>query len=130
MGRYIDGFILPVPRSRLNEYKRVVEAVAEIWKEYGALEYVEFEGDDMGREGTRPFPDLLSATEEEVIVFGWVVFDSREARDLANSKVEADPRMAELVNPLMEPPDPVFDPQRMAYGGFRPLFPSSGDYAE
>lgn len=129
MGRYIDGFILPIPRSRLSEYKRVVEAVAEIWKEYGALEYVEFEGDDLNRQGTRPFPDLLSATEEEVVIFGWVVFDSREARDLANSKVEADPRMAELVNPLIEPPNPVFDSQRMAYGGFRPLISSFGGHA-
>ena len=118
MGRYIDGFILPVPRSRLSDYKRVVKAVAEIWKEHGALEYVEFEGDDLNREGTRPFPDLLSASEEEVIVFGWVAFDSRESRDLANSKVEADPRMAELINPLLEPQNPVFDSGRMAYGGF------------
>jgi len=130
MGRYIDGFILPVPKSRLTDYKRVVKAVAEIWKEYGALEYVEFEGDDLNRQGTRSFPDLLSATEAEVIVFGWVVFDSREARDLANRKVEADPRMAELVNPLLEPPNPVFDSERMAYGGFRPLIPSFGDPAE
>ena len=129
MGRYIDGFILPVPRSRLSDYKRVVKAVAEIWKEHGALEYVEFEGDDLNREGTRPFPDLLSASEEEVIVFGWVAFDSRESRDLANSKVEADPRMAELINPLLEPQNPVFDSGRMAYGGFRPLIHSFRDHA-
>ena len=130
MGRYIDGFVLPVHRSRLTEYKRVVKAVAEIWKENGALDYVEFEGDDLSREGTRSFPNLLSTSEEEVIVFGWVVFDSREARDSANRKVESDPRMAELVNPLMEPPNPVFNPGRMAYGGFRPLITSFGERAE
>ena len=130
MGRYIDGFVLPIPKSRLTDYKRVVKAVAEIWKECGALEYVEFLGDDLNRQGTRSFPDLLSATEKEVIVFGWVVFDSREARDLANQKVETDPRMAELVSPWLEPPNPVFDPERMAYGGFQPLLPSFGDQAE
>jgi len=130
MGQYIDGFVLPVPRSRLTEYKRVVGAIANIWKEYGALDYVELEGDDLSREGTLPFPDLLSASEDEVIVFGWVVFASREARDVANRKVEADPRVAELVNPLLEPPNPVFDPERMAYGGFRPLIAASGESAE
>jgi len=130
MEKYIDGFVLPVPRSRLGDYRRVVNAVAEIWREHGALEYVEFEGDDMNRQGTRPFPDLLSAANDEVIVFGWVVFESREARDVINRKVEEDPRMAELVNPLMEPPHPVFDAPRMAYGGFRPLIPSFEDRAE
>ncbi|NNF03888.1 MAG: DUF1428 domain-containing protein, partial [Rhodothermales bacterium] len=103
MGRYIDGFILPVPRSRLGEYRRVVEAVAKIWKEHGALEYVEFEGDDLSREGTRSFTDLLSTSEDEIIVFGWVVFESREVRDVANDGVAADPRMAALVDPLLEP---------------------------
>ncbi|NBC85086.1 MAG: DUF1428 family protein [Bacteroidetes bacterium] len=130
MGRYIDGYVLPVPRSRLPEYKRAVRAIANIWKEYGALDYVELQGDDLSREGTLPFPDLLSASEDEVVVLGWVVFDSREARDLANRKVEADPRVAELVEPLLESPNPVFNPERMAYGGFRPLIPSSGEDAE
>jgi uncharacterized protein YbaA (DUF1428 family) len=55
MAHYIDGFVFPVPRDRLNEYKRVVEAVAEIWKEHGALDYLEYVGDDLNREGTRSF---------------------------------------------------------------------------
>jgi uncharacterized protein YbaA (DUF1428 family) len=117
MAHYIDGFVLPIPRDRLNEYKRVVEAVAEIWKEHGALDYLEYVGDDLILEGTRSFTDLVAATEDETIVFGWVVFDSREARDLANEKVAADPRMADLIDPS----NPVFDAKRMAYGGFRSL---------
>ncbi len=125
MAHYIDGFVLPVPRDRLNEYKRVVEAVAEIWKEHGALDYLEYVGDDMNREGTRSFTDLVAATEDETIVFGWVVFDSREARDLANEKVAADPRMADLIDPLIDPSNPVFDVKRMAYGGFQSLVRSS-----
>jgi uncharacterized protein YbaA (DUF1428 family) len=121
MAHYIDGFVLPVPRDRLNEYKRVVEAVAEIWKEHGALDYWEYVGDDLNLQGTRSFTDLVAATEDETIVFGWVVFDSREARDLANEKVAADARMADLIDPLIDPSNPVFDAKRMAYGGFQSL---------
>jgi len=117
MAHYIDGFVLPVPRDRLNEYKRVVEAVAELWKEHGALDYWEYVGDDLNLQGTRSFTDLVAATEDETIVFGWVVFDSREARDLANEKVAADPRMADLI----ESSNSGFDAKRMVYGGFKSL---------
>ena len=121
MAHYIDGFVLPVPRDRLNEYKRLVEGAAEIWKEHGALDYWEYVGDDLKLEGTRSFTDLVAATEDETIVFGWVVFDSREARDLANEKVAADPRMVDLIDSS----NSGFDAKRMAYGGFQPLVPSS-----
>jgi uncharacterized protein YbaA (DUF1428 family) len=122
MSRYIDGFVLPVPRDRFAEYERLAEAVAEIWMEHGALDYLEYVGDDITLEGTRSFVDLVAATEDETIVFGWVVFDSREARDLANKKVAADPRMADLIKSS----NSGFDAKRMAYGGFRSLVRSSG----
>jgi uncharacterized protein YbaA (DUF1428 family) len=125
MPHYIDGFVFPIQRSRIDEYQTAAEAVAEIYKEHGALDYLEFVGDDMKRDGTRSFVDLLTATENEAIIFGWVVFESREARDLVNKKVETDPRMAELVAPLMDPDSLVFDATRMAYGGFRPLVANS-----
>ena len=125
MAHYIDGFVLPVPRDRLDEYQRVVEAVAEIWKEHGALDYREYVGDDLILEGTRSFTDLVAATGDETIVFGWVVFDSREARDMANEKVAADPRMGGLINSS----NTGFDAKRMAYGGFRPLVSSSNTKA-
>ncbi len=121
MAHYIDGFVLPVPRQRLDAYKRVAEAVAKIWKEHGALDYREYVGDDLHLEGTRSFTDLAAAAEDEAIVFGWVVFDSREARDLANEKVAADPRMADLIGSS----NTGFDARRMGYGGFLPLVPSS-----
>ena len=121
MSNYIDGFVLPVPRGHVNEYRRVAEAVAEIYKEHGAIDYLEYVGDDLNREGTRSFHDLVASAEDETIVFGWVIFDSREARDLVNEKVEADPRMADLIAPLIDPSNPVFDAKRMAYGGFQPL---------
>lgn len=119
MPHYIDGFVLPIPRDRLEEYQRVAEAVADVWREHGALDYREYVGDDLILEGTRSFTDLTAATEGEAIVFGWVVFESREARDLANEKVAADPRVAELIGASHT----GFDAARMAYGGFRPLVP-------
>lgn len=117
MARYVDGFVVPVPRDRLGDYQRVAEAAAEIWKEHGALDYCEYVGDALQREGTRSFTDLVAATEDETIVFGWVVFESREARDLANEKVAADPRMLDV----MESSNSGFDAKRMAYGGFKVL---------
>lgn len=115
MSHYIDGFVFPIPRDRLHEYKQLADAAAEIWKEHGALDYREYVGDDMQREGTRSFIDMVAATEDETIVFGWVAFDSRAARDLTNEKVAADPRMAEL----MAGSNSGFDARRMAYGGFQ-----------
>jgi len=129
MENYIDGFVFPVPRVHLNEYKRVAETVAQIWKEHGALAYFEYVGEDLKLEGTRSFPDLVDAKEGEAIVFGWVVFDSREARDLANERVAADPRMENLIAPLTDPSRMVFDASRMAYGGFQALVNSNGDKA-
>ena len=117
MACYIDGFVLPVSRDRLDEYKRLAEAVAEIWKEHGALDYREYVGDDLILEGTRSFTDLVAATESEAIVFGWVAFESREARDSANEKVASDPRVAKLIDSS----NSGFDARRMAYGGFKPL---------
>ena len=91
MASYIDGFVLPIPHNRLEEYRRVVETVAEIWKEHGALDYWEYVGDDLTLEGTRSFHDLAGVAEGEAIVFGWVEFESREARDRANENVFNDP---------------------------------------
>ena len=126
MADYVDGFVFPISRDRLSEYKSLAEAAAEIWREHGALDYREFVGDDIHLEGTRSFIDLVAAKENETIVFGWVVFDSREARDLANEKVAADPRMADL----MELSNSGFDANRMAYGGFQPLVGSPKAKAE
>lgn len=115
MSNYIDGFVFPISRDHLNEYWRLSEAVAEIWKEHGALDYYEYVGDDMKLEGTRSFTDVVMATMDEIIVFGWVVFDSRETRDIANEKVAADPRMVDLIDTS----NSGFNAERMVYGGFR-----------
>jgi uncharacterized protein YbaA (DUF1428 family) len=122
---YIDGFILPVPRDQLRTYREVVEKVAEIWKEHGALNYSEYVGDDSNLEGTRSFTDIANTKEDEAVIFGWVAFESREARDLANRRVAADPRMTDLIKPLTNTSRPIFDAERMVYGGFRSLVQSS-----
>ena len=129
MMNYIDGFVLPVPRNHLNEYRRVAETVAEIWKEHGALAYFEYVGEDLKLEGTRSFPEFVGAKEDEAIVFGWVVFNSRETRDLANERVAADPRMADLIAPLTDPSRMVFDAKRMVYGGFQSFIQSNSSKA-
>lgn len=125
MENYIDGFVFPISRIHLKEYKAVAEKVAEIWKEHGALGYFEYVGDDLKLEGTRSFVEVVDIKEDEVVVFGWVIFPSKEVRDTANKQVPTDPRMAELVGPLVDPEKLIFDASRMVYGGFRPLIQSA-----
>ncbi len=117
MADYIDGFVLPIPKVHLNDYQRIATAIAAIWVEHGALDYREYVGDDMTLAGTRKFMDAAGAADDEAIVFGYVSFASREARDLANEMVAADSR----VETLMASVDVGFDAERMAYGGFKPL---------
>jgi len=118
---YIDGFVHPVPRTHLKEYKLVVDRIAEIWKEHGALDYFEYVCEDLKLEGTRSFPDFVRAKEDEAVLFGWVVFDSRESRDLINKKVATDSRMTDLMAPLTNASKTIFDASRMVYGGFESL---------
>jgi uncharacterized protein YbaA (DUF1428 family) len=114
---YIDGFVIPVAKSRIEDYRWMAEKAAKIWKEHGALDYWECVGDDMQPEGTLSFTQLADVTPDETVIFSWVVFASREARDAANAKIFADPRMSEM----MDASNPIFDFKRMAYGGFKQL---------
>ena len=118
-----------MPRDQLETYREVAEKVAEIWREHGALDYLEYVGDDSNLEGTRSFTDAANTKEDEVVIFGWVAFESRETRNLANKRVAADPRMADLINPLTNTSRPIFDAKRMVYGGFRSLVQSSNPNA-
>lgn len=127
MSDYIDGFVFPIRKSSLEEYRNVAEKVADIWKEYGAIAYFEYVGDDLKLEGTRSFIDAVDLKEDEVVVFGWVVFPSKEIRNQANRQVPNDMRMAELVAPLFDPDRLVFDASRMIYGGFGPLIQKHGN---
>ena len=117
MSKYIDGFVIPIKKANLEAYRVVAEKCAAIWKEHGALEYIEAAGDDMEAKGMTSFPQLAHCAEDETVVFAWVVFASREARDAANAKIHADPRMKEICGSGPA----AFDYQRMAYGGFRTI---------
>lgn len=119
MSRYIDGFVHPIPTEHLQSYKELATTIAGIWKEHGALDYWECTGDDLYLEGTGHFPEIIDAKPNETVLFGWVVFASREARDLANERVASDPRMGELMSSV----ETGFDAQRMAYGGFQSFLP-------
>ncbi len=121
MSNYIDGFVLPIPTAHVHTYKSVAIKIAEIWKEHGALSYFEYSGEDMELEGTKSFSDALEANDDETIIFGWVVFESREARDLANKLVANDPRIPELMNPILNTETTIFNARRMVYGGFKSL---------
>lgn len=118
MSRYIDGFVIPVPKDRVEDYRLIAEKASAIWKEHGALDYWECVGDDLdAMEDMVGFEQLAGTNENETVVFAWVVFESREARDEANERIMADPRM----NDMMDSANQVFDSRRMAYGGFREL---------
>ena len=121
MNNYIDAFVFHLERDNVATYKEAAQAVARIYREYGAIGYYEYVGDDLDREGTLPFPKLMGTSTDQVIVFGWIVYESRESRNLVNQKIESDPRMMELVGPLLNPNRPVFDPAKMAFGGFSPM---------
>lgn len=123
MKNYIDGFVFPISRTHLDEYKCVALSVAEIWKEHGALAYFEYLADDMKLEGTQSFTGLISTSEDETVIFGWVVFESRESRDHIHQLVADDLRMKQLVEPLIDPNKIIFDAKRMVYGGFQSFIP-------
>lgn len=115
---YLDGFVIAVAKNKLERYREVAEKAAEIWKEYGAIDYYEAVGDDVNSEFGRPFPQLAGTSEDEVVVFSYITYRDRAQRDEVNAKVMADERMQAMcpgVNPDFEPP---FDMARFSYGGF------------
>lgn len=121
MKDYIDGFVIPVPKDRLNDYERIATLASQVWLEHGALEYRECVGDDLEIPDMLSFSKIANAAANETVVFAWITYRSREHRDEVNAKVMADPRMQEMGSPGNMP----FDCKRMAYGGFRTLIYSS-----
>jgi uncharacterized protein YbaA (DUF1428 family) len=114
---YIDGFLLSVPRDNLDAYRAVAQQCSEVWKEHGALSYVETVLDDAHCMGMRSFPEAAGTADDEVVIFSWVEYPSKEVRDEANAKIMADPRVTELG----EKTGNLFDCQRMSFGGFKPI---------
>jgi predicted lactoylglutathione lyase/uncharacterized protein YbaA (DUF1428 family) len=116
MKRYVDGFVLPVPKKNLDLYLAMAESAAKVWREHGALEYRECVGDDLSVEGMMPFPGVVALKPDETVVFAWITYESREHRDAVNAKVMKDPRIAGL-----DPAAMPFDCKRMVYGGFKTI---------
>lgn len=112
---YVDGFVVAVPEANIEAYKKIARRAGEIWREHGALAYVEAIADDVPYGERTSFPRAVQAKEDEVVVFSWIVYPSREARDAINAKVMEDPRLRGTAD------DIPFDASRMIYGGFRPF---------
>src|SRR5215204_5598793 len=117
MGRYVDGFVIPIKQENVENYRKMAQKAGEIWKEYGALEYVEAVGDDLEVEKMISFKKIAGAADDETVIFAWIVYESREARDRINAAVMEDARLKEE----MSAPDISFDYKRMAYGGFNAI---------
>ncbi|CAO3409584.1 DUF1428 domain-containing protein [Azospirillum largimobile] len=112
---YVDGFVLAVPKQKLDAYKEMARKAGAVWMDHGALAFVECVGDDVPYGELTSFPRAVQATEDEIVVFSWILYKSREDRDTINAKVMADPRMPKDMSEM------PFDGKRMIYGGFRPF---------
>ncbi|TGP19147.1 MULTISPECIES: DUF1428 family protein [unclassified Mesorhizobium] len=112
---YVDGFVLAVPKANLEDYKKMATQAGAIWKEYGALAYVECIGDDVPYGEITSFPRAVQAKDDEVVVFAWVVYENRQSRDAVMAKIMADERLK------ADWPTMPFDGKRMIFGGFQPF---------
>jgi uncharacterized protein YbaA (DUF1428 family) len=114
MAQYVDGFVIPLPKRKLDEYRRQARKAAKVWREHGALEVRECVGEDIPKGKVTSFPQSVKLKRGETAIFSWIVYKSRADRDRVLKKVMDDPRLANM----MKPENMVFDGQRMVYGGF------------
>lgn len=112
---YVDGFVIPVPKSKLDDYKKFAQLANDIWREYGALDYKEWIADDVKPGKLTSFPQSVDLKPDEIVVFSYITYESRAHRDAVNEQVMKDPRMQ------TEPSTWPFDGKRMVFGGFAPL---------
>ena len=114
---YVDGFVVPVPKKNIAAYRRMARKAGKVWREHGALEYVECVADDVKPGKLTSFPQSVKLKPGETVIFSWIVYKSRSQRDRVNAKVMKDPRLAKMMNPKALP----FDGKRMFWGGFRTI---------
>jgi uncharacterized protein YbaA (DUF1428 family) len=119
MPLYVDGYVMPIPRRKVQAYRRIAQKAGKVWREHGALEFRECVGDDLAVKGLVPFPKMARVKPGETVIFSWVVYKSRAHRNRVNAKVRKDPRIANMSEKEMP-----FDMRRMAYGGFKVLVDS------
>jgi uncharacterized protein YbaA (DUF1428 family) len=111
---YVDGFLLAVPRKKLQVYRRISQRAGRVWRQHGALEYRECAGDDLKVKMGVSFTRVAKLKTGETAVFSWIVYKSRAHRHRVNAKVMKDPRIQKMMGAPMP-----FDMKRMAFGGFR-----------
>jgi len=114
MSRYVDGFVMPVKKDRLDEYKKLAKLASKVWKEYGAVDYVECVADDVSVGKSTSFPRSVKLKEDEVVVFSYITYKSRAQRDKVNKLAMSDPRLTNY-----DPKKLPFDGKRMFWGGFK-----------
>ena len=114
---YVDGFVVPVPKKKLEDYRRLARKAGKIWREHGALEFCECVADDVKPGKWTSFPQSVKLKTDETVIFAWIRFKSRTHRDRVNAKVMKDTRLTEMENPKARP----FDAKRMFWGGFKVL---------
>jgi uncharacterized protein YbaA (DUF1428 family) len=112
---YVDGYVIAVPTANRAAYQKIAEEAAIVFKEYGALKVVECWGNDVPEGKVTSFPMAVKCEENETVVFSWIMWSSRQARDEGNQKAMADPRMQPT------PESMPFDGKRMIFGGFEVL---------
>jgi len=112
---YVDGFVVPVPKKKLNAYQAMARKAAKVWRDHGAIEYRECIADDVKPGKVTSFPQSVKLKKDETVVFSYVVYKSRAARDKCMAKVMKDPRLASMMDPKKMP----FDGKRMFWGGFK-----------
>jgi uncharacterized protein YbaA (DUF1428 family) len=112
---YVDGFVLPLPKANVAAYRKMARIAGKVWREHGALHYVECIGDDVPTGKLTSFPQAVKLKPDETVVFSWVVYKSRADRNRIMKKVMSDPRLA----PMMQPNATPFDGKRMFWGGFK-----------
>jgi uncharacterized protein YbaA (DUF1428 family) len=117
MSKYVDGFVIPVPKEKIEAYKAIATQASKVWKDHGALEYRECVLEDNVTKDILPFTKLAGTQEGETVVFAYITYQSRAHRDEVNAKVMADPRINEMCGSEGMP----FDCARMAYGGFETI---------
>ncbi len=117
IGKYVDGFVLPVPKDKLDAYRAISETAGKVWREHGALEYIERAGDDVPMGKLTSFPQSVQLKDDEIVVFAWIVYESRAERDRIMAAVMEDERLKATMNPETMP----FDAKRMFWGGFKPF---------
>jgi uncharacterized protein YbaA (DUF1428 family) len=115
MAKYVDGFVMPIPKRNLGVYRKMSRTAGKVWREHGALEYRECVADDVSWGKRTSFPRSVKLKPKEVVWFSWIVYKSRRDRDRVNAKVMKDPRLAAMMNPKAMP----FDGKRMIFGGFK-----------